>query len=396
MISEAMDHYLVSTHRNDCTIDLSSDEEVERFIDEATWSTRLAKFKSSIYENTIAGAVISHTGLQKVMDHEKRLKQVRLSSALLIRLVSVLELLLDHGVPFVFIVPWPEDSREDIRTSPRAVRLKDLPSHHFIMVGDCTYQAVATSSDLIQYDDLSEVLRNMATMVRGDPVANHKRVLQEKLKVLRPPAEPDEEDDEDMTRQVIKQPLKLHDRDLQSERQKQNAAVIGGMKNPIISLHKLPGHRPVGKKIATIISKYRDEHPEVEKAIINSIGDTTKTHTGPSSEQVAALRKLVEEAFNITDSSVPLREDGKCMTELNQQLYEAWVKASGDPDVFLPQWLKNGAPTGLVSEPEDAGIFPRVREEVPDDLKRNLTFHDETFLNYKSLEDSEFSSGILQ
>ena len=135
MISEAMDHYLVSTHRNDCTIDLSSDEEVEKFIDEATWSTRLAKFKSSIYENTIAGAVISHTGLQKVMDHEKRLKQVRLSSALLIRLVSVLELLLDHGVPFVFIVPWPEDSREDIRTSPRAVRLKDLPSHHFIMVG---------------------------------------------------------------------------------------------------------------------------------------------------------------------------------------------------------------------------------------------------------------------
>ena len=102
MISEAMDHYLVSSQRNDCTINLTCDEEVEKFIDEATWDARLGKFKTSIYENTIAGAVLSHTGLHKVMDHEKRLKQVRLSSALLIRLVSIAELLLDHGGPLRF------------------------------------------------------------------------------------------------------------------------------------------------------------------------------------------------------------------------------------------------------------------------------------------------------
>ena len=49
-----------------------------------------------------------------------------------------------------------------------------------------------------------------------------------------------------------------------------------------------------------------------------------------------------------------------------------------------------------MSEPEDAGIFPRAHEDVPGYSRRDLTFHDETFVNYKSLEESEHSHGVLQ
>ena len=133
---------------------------------------------------------------------------------------------LGHGVPFVFIVPWPSDSKEYFRWLPRALRRRGLSSHHFVVGAECAYQAIATAPELLERSSLSDVFKNMVTQARGDPVANHKKVLQEKLGRLRAQPSDGEEKDEDMTRQVIKQPAKLHDKDLQSERMKQNADAI--------------------------------------------------------------------------------------------------------------------------------------------------------------------------
>ena len=97
-----------------------------------------------------------------------------------------------------------------------------------------------------------------------------------------------------MTRQVIKQPAKLHGKDLQSYRQRHNAAVIIGMKHPRISLHEVLGHREVGNQAAKAIDKFSEANPHAQAAMTKAIGDTTKANKGPEASDIAKVRKLVE------------------------------------------------------------------------------------------------------
>ena len=63
------------------------------------------------------------------------------------------------------------------------------------------------------------------------------------------------------------------------------------MKNPRISLHRVPGHRKVGADIARIINEYLDEFPDVQLRIHPAIGDTAKRNKrGPRKSRFRDLR----------------------------------------------------------------------------------------------------------
>ena len=170
---------------------------------------------------------------------------------------------------------------------------------------------------------------------------------------------------------------------------------IGGMKNPRVSLHRVPCHREVGTQVRKIIDQYLERNPEVQIDIMRSVGDTTKQYKGPANHHVQQVRAQIEEYLKVSTKDLPMRGDGQRMTELYQGIFEAWVAISEDPDHHVPVWLKEGTPTGIEQNPVDAGIFPRVDQGVDEKDRRPLVFGGETFLNYKSFEESEEAPNLL-
>jgi len=53
-------------------------------------------------------------------------------------------------------------------------------------------------------------------------------------------------------------------------------------------------------------------------------------------------------------------------------LVEAYIKATGDQEIYLGEWLRSGAPTGVAEEIPACGIFPRVvkHAEASEDMQR--------------------------
>ena len=83
------------------------------------------------------------------------------------------------------------------------------------------------------------------------------------------------------------------------------------------------------------------------------------------------------------------------LTQLDADIYEEWVRASGDPDVEIPRWLRRGTPMGIEVTARNVGIFPEVSDECPEHLRRPLEFYNERFVNYTSLEDSPHGEEVL-
>ena len=92
---------------------------------------------------------------------------------------------------------------------------------------------------------------------------------------------------------------------------------------------------------------------------MRAVGDTTKKNKGPTSAEVARARRAVERAMNVDVTGQPYHEDGRRMTELYPGLYDAWARLSGDPDIYVPQWLRGGTPTGLKTNPLGCKYLPK-------------------------------------
>jgi len=84
---------------------------------------------------------------------------------------------------------------------------------------------------------------------------------------------------------------------------------------------------------------------------------------------VFRLRRLVGESSGVDSENV---DDHSTFSPWRHRLVEAVQKASGDLDVILPTWLRDGAPMGLRRDVDAGnGIFPALVSERtldPDDV----------------------------
>lgn len=60
---------------------------------------------------------------------------------------------------------------------------------------------------------------------------------------------------------------------------------------------------------------------------------------------------------------VVLRPSGRFKSPLNARPWEAWRKASGDPERDLVSWIRFGTPLGMSSDIPYCGIFPMTEDE---------------------------------
>ena len=78
-------------------------------------------------------------------------------------------------------------------------------------------------------------------------------------------------------------------------------------------------------------------------------------------------------------------------------MFQAWIEASGGPDISLPAWLRSGAPLGLTVPVTRHGSFPRVEYTKPPHTINDILTPDGEWSNYRSAEeDIRTCAGLLQ
>ncbi|CAE7854136.1 unnamed protein product, partial [Symbiodinium necroappetens] len=169
-----------------------------------------------------------------------------------------------------------------------------------------------------------------------------------------------------------------------TDRERENAEALGGMRNPRAALSRLPRSRRVRRAIHKLLRHTLAKWPELvepARAILRgeepsdfdtATVDSSAVHTVLGrSDKVKARRRTAP-------AETPLRADSK----------ESWNLATEDPDAAtLANWLDNGAPLGISQAIPSRGVFPKVSSH-------NVTPHSqldartlEGWSNYQSAEE---------
>ena len=169
-----------------------------------------------------------------------------------------------------------------------------------------------------------------------------------------------------------------------ARREEENKHFLGGMRNPGKAVAKLTRLQEVGREIRDVwidfVKDYGSEHCELDKRV--------------QKEWMFCLEGILRmEEFE----DAVLREPWEFNSPLNAKLWNAWFKASGDPEKDLVSWIRQGAPLGMSEKVPYCGIYPTTEEDEEGDLDPpNLEFQ-MGMENYKSfLEEPEHAEAEVR
>ena len=132
------------------------------------------------------------------------------------------------------------------------------------------------------------------------------------------------------------------------------------------------------------LTEHLDHEDSLEKFIRGVLQGGTPPDLQPvTAEALSSLRARVSRALGAPG----LGEEPP--QGLSAHLIEAWCAASGDPDGILAEWVRVGAPLGVLNPVTPTGVFPPVWETPAaeaDDLSR-LDKNPQGRSNYRSAED---------
>ena len=178
-----------------------------------------------------------------------------------------------------------------------------------------------------------------------------------------------------------------------TDREKEDALAIGGLRDTAHSVSRLhlveTFGAQLGQQLRHLVSTGGTEGRSWIGATMEAIG-STDPEAGPPPEAVAAVRSAIESA-----TGIPTCLGGPRLTNVDARLLEAWRKAAGHPDTSIGPWMLHGAPTGILNEIPDPGIFPRC--DRPASAQPSDLYSDErSFQNYPGVEDAEVTATELQ
>lgn len=169
-------------------------------------------------------------------------------------------------------------------------------------------------------------------------------------------------------------------------REAENVKAIGGLRDPALSIDKVPGWRAVGKRIRATLDSIIAKHADQVKEDMATIG--TDTGIGISENIVLEARSALYAEFGGQNADT---------TGLQANLVEKLIEAALDPDDCLPHWMRGNTPLGTETEIPAKGIFP-----PPDDVTSEVQHYDWTaeaaFRNYAADEElkQERDKGFLE
>ena len=93
------------------------------------------------------------------------------------------------------------------------------------------------------------------------------------------------------------------------------------MRNPRISIQKVPGHKAVGQKVARVLERFLDVHPDLEYRFIDSVGASKETARPPKRRELKKCYRWLAEAFEV-DRDYFIKDDGEGETQMNHLLID--------------------------------------------------------------------------
>ena len=141
------------------------------------------------------------------------------------------------------------------------------------------------------------------------------------------------------------------------------------MRDPHRAVVKLPTLQSQGLKLWERWRKFATQHPSALE-----VAESYGTESCEFNDYVLAKwRRELCELWGVKDYANRHRLVGDYQTPVHNDLLEAWVKKSGDPDDVVPKWLKEGTPVGIEKEIETRGVFPPSDEaEEGDDVRTHV------------------------
>ena len=167
----------------------------------------------------------------------------------------------------------------------------------------------------------------------------------------------------------------------------ENVRALGGMRRPHLAVRRLPRARAVGRRLRAALEAALAEEPGYPEGspVASLLRGEVPQSFGP--ELVDRARRHLA-ACLFEDPEAQLRGAPAPGEGVWPALVGAQVRAAGDPDGFLEEWLAHGAPTGILEEIPLAGAFPRTE---PRDDRRDpgsLASATADCSNYTSAEEA--------
>ena len=138
-------------------------------------------------------------------------------------------------------------------------------------------------------------------------------------------------------------------------RERENIAAIGGMRNPSVSVQKLPGLCVMGARLSSIIDDAFAQFP----SLLDTLGFIRLGEPKEFDPDVILnLRTMIATEFG---ADFPESE----ASPISARMFHLVAEFSDDPDAAtLAHWLEAGAPIGILHQIETNGIFPPVEGEL--------------------------------
>ena len=162
-------------------------------------------------------------------------------------------------------------------------------------------------------------------------------------------------------------------------REAENTRFIGGLRNPHVSVVKVPGWMTTGSVLNDTLDKLYDENSEVCEKAHEWLG--SEEGVGFERTLVCEARQRLCEALGQPNST---GKDGS----LSVELFEALINHAQDPDVSLVEWVSGLTPLGIEKQIKAHGIFPPATDEAAKSALSEYDAH-EGLGNYRSYKDNE-------
>ena len=161
-------------------------------------------------------------------------------------------------------------------------------------------------------------------------------------------------------------------------RNAENDVALGGMRRPDLSVAQSIGYQ-AGHCILTMAEKFVDDNPGTLQVAEDLRAGRPVTGFQPGISE--SFRHLWFQSFGCHTPSRMVGPDA--------DVFECWGRATGDLDAStcLPQWLRHGAPLGIIEHITPAGVFPSVSTDDPLPDPESLYSDLAGWTNYASAED---------
>ncbi len=170
-------------------------------------------------------------------------------------------------------------------------------------------------------------------------------------------------------------PLRGVKPDAREQRAQEDAESVAGLRRSVGAVRRLPRVQSVGRMVRRALSAHLDENPQLERQLLELLvnQEGAVQPEALNEAQVSHVRARLGRAFSVEDASPTTSET--CTTSVVGSLLLRWAQVARDPGSHTALWCWEGAPAGLLNDPNVTAIFPTVEDWQQTGSVDELSFH---------------------